>query len=309
MNSSKFTISMKDSTKIFIYRWSPEEKVNVKGVVQIAHGMAEHGARYESFAEVLVDEGFAVYASDHRGHGKTAGSKEEIGYFADTKGWNKVVDDMQELTTTIKKENPDLPVFIFGHSMGSFLLRNYIYLYGDLIHGAILSGTGGDPGVLGNLAILISKLEIIRIGKKGRTKLMNKLTFGSFNKHFKPNRTEFDWLSRDEEVVDNYINDPFCGKIFTAGFYKDMMFGLKQINQKSNILKTPKDLPIFLFSGDMDPVGSNGKGVIQVYNAYNSMGMRDVSYKLFHGGRHEMLNETNREEVFQDIISWINKRL
>ena len=309
MNSSKHKISTKDLSEIFVYKWHPEENSGLKAVVQIAHGMAEHAGRYERFAKVLVDEGFAVYANDHRGHGKTAGSPEETGYFADNDGWSKVVEDMKELTNIIKQDYRELPVFIFGHSMGSFLLRSYIYRYGDMIQGAILSGTGGDPGILADLAILISKFEIKRVGKRGRTGLLHKLSFGSFNKQFKPGRTEFDWLSRDEEEVDKYIEDPYCGEIFTAGFYKDLMSGLKKINLATNISRTPKNLPIFLLSGDMDPVGKNGKGVIQVYNDFKNAGIKDIKYKLYKDGRHEMLNEINREDVFRDVITWINQHL
>jgi alpha-beta hydrolase superfamily lysophospholipase len=306
MKSETFTFKTDDGVQIFTYRWTPQEAA-VRGVVQIAHGMAEHAARYERFAEALTRAGYAVYANDHRGHGKTAGSLEEVGYFADEDGWEKVVLDLHTLNGILKKEMPGKPVFLFGHSMGSFLARHYAMLYGREISGLILSGTGGDPGLLGKIGRLIAKMDARLHGRKAKSDIMNKLSFGAFNNAFKPNRTEYDWLSRDSAEVDKYIRDPWCGAVFSAGFFCDMLGGLNYINKKENIAKIPKNLPIYLFSGAKDPVGGNTKGVRQVYQALKSAGIQDVTLKFYAEGRHEMLNEINREEVFADVVAWLEK--
>jgi alpha-beta hydrolase superfamily lysophospholipase len=170
----------------------------------------------------------------------------------------------------------------------------------------ILSGTGSDPGFLSTVGIWIAKREIKKKGKRARSELLNKLSFGSYNKAFKPNRTEFDWLSRDEKEVDKYIEDPYCGEVATAGFFYDMISGVKQLDKPERISQIPKDLPIFLFSGDQDPVGNNTKGVRTAYQNLKKAGIKDISYKLYKDGRHEMLNEINKEEVYRDVIQWLN---
>lgn len=309
MEVKEFTFKTQDGITIYCRKWLPKENRTIKGAIQISHGMAEHIKRYDEFAKYLVSEGFIVYGNDHRGHGKTAGSLDNVGYFADEDGWNKVVDDMHTLTRIIKDENENLPIFIIGHSMGSFLTRTYIENYGDEVNGVILSGTGGDPGFIGNIGILIAKSEIKKVGKKGKSKKLNNLSFGNYNSKFKPTRTEFDWLSRDTSVVDKYIEDPYCGSIFSAGFYYDMLTGLKELNKRENIDKIPKNLPVVFLSGDKDPVGDDTKGVLKAYKGYKDAGIVDVSYKFYIGARHEILNEINSEEVYSDIISWINSKI
>jgi len=266
-------------------------------------------ARYERFADNLNKAGYAVYANDHRGHGQTAGSLDNVGYFADEKGWEKVVGDMHTLTRIIKKENLNKPFFLFGHSMGSFLSRHYSMLYDKELSGLILSGTGGDPGVIGKIGLFIAKMDAKIRGKKAKSEIMNKLSFGAFNNAFKPNRTEYDWLSRDDAEVDKYINDPWCGAVFTAGFFCDMLDGIGYINKKENIAKISKNLPIYIFSGAKDPVGAKTKGVTQIYNSLKKAGISDVTLKFYEDGRHEMLNEINREEVFHDIIEWLDRHV
>ena len=307
MKSDTFTFKTSDGIQIFTYRWMPDDASAVKGVVQIAHGMAEHAARYERFADALTKAGYAVYANDHRGHGKTAGSQDNLGYFADENGWEKVVKDMHTLTGIIKKENPNKPFFLFGHSMGSFLSRHYSMLYASELTGLILSGTGGDPGAIGKIGLFVAKMDAMFHGRKAKSEIMTKLSFGAFNNTFKPNRTDFDWLSRDNAEVDKYINDPLCGTVFTAGFFCDMLGGLNFINNKDNIGKIPKNLPIYLFSGAKDPVGGNTKGVNQVYNSLKNAGIGDLTLKFYENGRHESLNEINRDEVFRDVIAWLDK--
>ena len=303
-----FMFMDKGDLKIFVYKWVPDENIQVKGVVQIAHGMAETAARYEGFARALTNEGFIVYANDHRGHGKTAGQIEKLGDLG-ADGFNSMVVNMQQLFQIIKVENTDLPIFLFGHSMGSFLVQRYICLYGSELKGAIISGSCGAQGITIDIARLIAKREISKIGRNGKSNKLNKLSFGSYNKSFKPNRTVFDWLSRDNSEVDKYIDDPFCGTVFTAGFFYDFLGGLKSIADQKEIENVPKDLPIYIFSGDKDPVGKNGKGVLKLVKAYKEHGMVNLTYKLYKDGRHEMLNEINKEEVISDVIKWINAHL
>jgi alpha-beta hydrolase superfamily lysophospholipase len=303
MTPESFKLTVSDNTDVHVYRWIPDNPV---AVVQIAHGMAEHAARYADFAQALVDAGYAVYANDHRGHGKTAGSLDNVGFFGDSNGWDRVVQDMRDLHRRIRSEHVDCPFFLFGHSMGSFLVRNYIF--GDTrdVCGAILSGTGQNPKLLVSAGKLVAKWEARRKGPKAKSRLMNNMSFGSFNKPFRPNRTDFDWLSRDDDEVDKYIADPFCGDVFTAGFFVDMMTGLQTIAEPENIRNIRRDLPIFLFSGENDPVGNNGKAIRQVYEIYRNAGIRDVTYRLYENGRHEMLNEINRQEVYADVIAWMD---
>ena len=190
--------------------------------------------------------------------------------------------------------------------MGSFLSQRFIQLYGSNIHGLILSGSNGKQGPIINLGIILAYTEMKLKGRKYRSQLLNKLTFDSYNRAFAPNRTNFDWLSRDERQVDLYIEDPYCGGIFTSSFFYDFLRGLKLITKKRNLKTIPKDLPIFIFSGSMDPVGFFGKGIENLVNMYKSIGMTNISYKIYPGGRHEMLNELNKDEVIEDIITWLN---
>ncbi|MBU3130069.1 alpha/beta hydrolase [Clostridium tagluense] len=308
MKVENFKIKDKGDLEIFVYKWLPDENIQVKGVVQIAHGMAETAARYEGFARALTNDGFIVYANDHRGHGKTAGQISKLGDLGED-GFNSMVENMHQLNERIKEENHNLPIFLFGHSMGSFLTQRYICLYGGGLKGTIVSGSCGKQGIIVDIARLIAKREIRKIGRAGKSNKLDKLSFGNYNNSFKPNRTAFDWLSRDNKQVDKYIDDPFCGTVFTAGFFYDFLGGLKRIADPREIENVPKDLPIYIFSGDKDPVGKNGKGVLKLIKTYKEHGMVDLTYKLYKDGRHEMLNEINREEVIADVIKWLNASL
>ncbi len=305
MISESFTFKDKGDLKIFVYKWLPDENIEIKGVVQIAHGMAETAARYERFADILTDDGFIVYANDHRGHGKTAGEIEKIGDLGED-GFNAMVENMHELHEIIKAENMSLPIFLLGHSMGSFLTQRYICLYGDELKGVMLTGTCGRQGIIVDIGRLIVRGEIKRIGRCGKSIVLNKLIFGSNNNSFKSSTTAFDWLSRDKKEVVKFIDDPYCGAIFTAGFFCDFLGGIKSIDSDMKIKNVPKDLPIYIFGGDKDPVGKNGKGVLKLAKTYKKHGIKDLTYKLYKAGRHEMLHETNKEEVIADVICWIN---
>ncbi len=306
---NSYSFKADDGFDIFVYHWNPDNEVKVKGLVQIAHGMAETAARYERFAEVLTRNGYAVYANDHRGHGKTAGSLENVGYLAVKDGLELLVNDMHQLSTMILNEYPTLPLFLFGHSMGSFAAQRYIMLYGDGLKGVILSGSNGSQPLLHKIGFFISKCEVKKRGRKTKSHKMNRLSFGSYNKAFKPNRTEFDWLSRDNEEVDKYISDPYCGNVFTAGFFYDFMKFFKIIDEEKNMELLPTNLPIYLFSGDKDPVGNYGKGVTKLFYAYKKYGIKDITMKLYSGGRHESLNEINRDEVMTNVVKWLDQKV
>ena len=307
MKTYEFYFKGKNKLDIHVYKWEPEDGRKIKGIIQIAHGMAETASRYERFAKFLTGKGYVVYANDHRGHGKTAGEVSNLGYLGDKDGFRYLVEDMYLLTQKIKEEYKELPLFLFSHSMGSFAAQEYIMHYGEELKGAILSGTNGKQGILLDLGLLVAKRQAKKHNRREQSPLLDKLIFGSYNKQFKPNRTPFDWLSRDEKEVDKYIANPFCGTVFTVGFFNDFLSELKYIEAKENINKVPKDLPIYIFAGDKDPVGRNGKGILTLYNTYKQAGIKNVSYKLYPGGRHEMLNEINRDEVMRDTLAWIEK--
>jgi len=277
-------------------------------VVQLSHGMAEHSARYARLAEALTAAGYAVYGHDHRGHGATA-SKADHGYFADRDGWATVVADLRAVTRFAQDEHPGLPVFLLGHSMGSFLARSYVIEDSRELAGLILSGTAGGPGPLGAAGAGLAAAEARFRGRRHVSALLDKLTFGQYNTAFKPNRTEFDWLSRDPAEVDLYVADELCGNTFTSGFFGDLIRGLRSINDKRQVARVRRDLPILLIAGDQDPVGAGGKGPRAVREQYAVAGVVDVTCTLYPGARHEVLNETNRDEVTADVIRWLDAHL
>lgn len=304
MNS--FTLETSDRMNIHVYNWDITDKP--RAIIQIAHGMAEHAGRYNDFARFLNKHQFIVYANDHRGHGKTISLPDEQGFLAAENGFKRVVDDMKLLNDHIHEEHPNLPVILLGHSMGSFLSRRYVQLYGESVDGLILSGTGYDQGIIGKAGIALAKMEIRRIGMRTPSPMLDQLVFGQYNKRFAPARTKFDFLTRDIDQVDLYIDDPLCGFTCTAGFFHDLFRGLSLIHKKREVARTPYALPIFILSGDHDPVGDYGDGVMKVYDLYNRY-CEHVDVKLYRDGRHEMLNELNREMVYDNIYEWIQSIL
>lgn len=305
MKSNEFKLKTADGIEIHVYEWLPDDAGRIKGLVQLAHGMAEHAGRFEDFARFLTLSDFAVYASDMRGHGKTAGSLKNLGFLASKNGWDKLVSDFRQLSLYVKEKNKDKPLYIFGHSGGSFVIRKFMLQSGNTLQGAIISGTGGNPGILGYLGVFMTRVLMLFNEEKSPSPLMDNMTFGAYNKPFRPNRTKFDWLSRDNEQVDKYIADPFCGGISSIRFFNDLINAVLFVNKQKNINNMPENLPVLVFSGDKDPVGNSGKGVIEVYNKFRKAGVKNLTLKLFAGGRHEMLNEINKNEVYQYILDWI----
>ena len=294
-------------TSIHALKCVPDGKP--RAVVQIAHGIAEHIERYRPFMEFLANNGFVVAGNDHLGHGKSIRVPAEQGFFAEKDGWWRVVDDMDKLHDIMSNEYPELPYVLFGHSMGSFLTRTYLIKHPDKYDGVILSGTGHQSPALvlgGNAAAsVMAKLN----GAMGDGAKLDSLAFGTYLNKIENPRTKFDWLSRDTEQVDKYIADPLCGFVGKIGLYRDMMQGIKFITDKKNIAQMNKEKPVYFMSGDGDPVGDYGKGVERAYKAFCDAGLHDVFMRLYPGGRHEMLNETNKEQVYQDILNWLNEKI
>lgn len=302
-----FSFLNKDNISINAYKWVPRGEV--RGAVQISHGMNEHILRYDHFARELVKRGYIIYGHDHRGHGKSSPSIEELGYISHNDGFKDMVEDMKLMTDIIERENPYTDIILFGHSMGSFLSLRYMQIFGEGIQGLILSGTNGKPVAIIDLGIYLSKIAMKFSGRKAKIQLFHDLTFAGYNSRFKPVKTEYDWLSRDDRVVRAYIEDPYCGNLFPVSFFHDLYVGLKTTYNRDNLKRLPKDIPVYILAGSDDPVGNYGKGVINLYEILKGLNIKDVSYKLYQSGRHEMLNELNREEVIQDIIYWIDNKI
>ncbi|OLS15159.1 MAG: lysophospholipase [Promethearchaeota archaeon CR_4] len=307
MKSSTFSFKDHDGIDIFVYKWAPDGEV--KAVLQIAHGMVEHGARYARPAEKFTQAGYVVYLNDHRGHNKTAKDLDKKGQLGPG-GWESMVKDLKQLTDIIKKENPGLPVFLLGHSMGSFLAQEYIQQYGKELKGAILSGTNGFMSkLILALGKMMAKSDVKKLGPNALGVKMDNNFFGKYNKFFEPAKTKFDWLSRDEVEVKKYVDDPWCGFVCPTSFYVEFLTGLSTIWKKTNEARIPKDLPIYMYSGMLDPVGSNTKGVTKLFNRYKKLGIKDVTKKFYEGARHEMFNEINRDEVYKDVVQWLNAHI
>lgn len=294
-----------DGLRISYHSWLPEEKP--VAVLQIAHGMAEYAERYDDFAQFMNKNKIAVYANDHRGHGKTAPSKQDLGYFAKKDGWMKVVDDMRIFTELIRKEQKDVPLFLLGHSMGSFLARTYITMYDD-INGVILSGTAANPQIIIKAGKIMGTIGSIFTNTKKPSKFFDNMSFGSFNKPFE-NEGPMAWLSRNKKNVRKYNDDPYCGFVCSLQFFRDLFCGLDYISHKKNNEHIRSTLPLNIIAGSQDPVGKKGEGPRKVANNYRSWLIEDVELSLYNGSRHEILNEINKEEVYDDIFEWISSRI
>jgi alpha-beta hydrolase superfamily lysophospholipase len=308
MTFSITRLTRDDGTSLALYTW-PAPSGPVKAVVQIAHGMSEHAARYDRSATALIRAGYAVYASDHRGHGKTAERPEDYGYFADHHGFQRVVDDLYLVNRHIAAQMPSVPRVLFGHSFGSFVTQNYLFTRGDTINAAVLSGTSSGVAKSAKLQLLGAYFERWRIGSRNRSDVIQRFTFGEYNARFTPARTEFDWLSRDPAEVDKYIADPLCGFAISTQAWVDVIGGLIHIEDAKLQARVPKSLPIYIFGGEEDPVGHAGRGPRILAAGYERAGVSDVTLKLYPDGRHEMVNEINRDQVVTDLIAWLDAHL
>lgn len=300
-----FWYDSKGAGKIHGCRWSPEGEP--KAVVQILHGIAEFVERYDDFANFLTQHGFLVVAEDHMGHGQSINGGGIQGYFHG--GWFTAVGDSLQLMADIKAEYPHLPYILFGHSMGSFMARTILCKYPQCgLSAAVICGTGWQPAFA--LPALIKVMDgICKKNEAKPSESLQKLIFGSYNHKVEHPRTEYDWLTRDAKIVDEYIAHPLCGFTASAGLLRDMIKGIHFIEQKENLKNMNKQLPVFFIAGGDDPVGSYGKGVYTAAEEFKKAGMEDVSIRIYPMGRHEILNEINRKDVYQDVLRWIEKHL
>ncbi len=307
METTRSVLRTRDGAEVVVHRHLPDGAV--RGVVHVVHGMAEHARRYDHLAEALTDAGLAVYAEDHRGHGETATSEEDLGYFADRGGWALVLDDLHRVTLRARAEQPDVPVVLLGQSMGSFLAQQYLFTFPGEVDAYVLAGSNGPVGLLGEAGAVVARAERARLGPLGRSDLLDRLVFGAYNTPFEPARTRFDWLSRDEDQVDAYIADPWCGFVPTTQFYLDLFSGLRVIGQTARVRSGARpDTPVYLFAGSEDPLGG-AAGIAALLEHYRAAGLTAVDHRIYPGGRHEMLNETNRDEVIADVLTWIEAQL
>ena len=293
--------------ELYYKKWYDENIREYRGVIQLVHGMEEFISRYDDFANYLAKKGFIVVGHDHLGHGKSVKDDSQLGDFDCEDGWFRLTEDIHILQNITRKEYPNIPYFLFGHSMGSLLVRTYATIYDDNLTGIILSGTSGQKSML-HLGIILTKIIKTFKGPKYKSDLLEKMVTGSFNNKFKPIRTEADWTSRDEKKIDEYIKVMNPNRKFTIESYLQLLKGSIYLNDVSKIKNTP-NIPILIFSGDKDPVGEMGKGVNRVYSTLKQVGIKDVTLKLFKDGRHEMLNEINRDEVYKFILDWIESKI
>lgn len=306
---SEITFSSSDGVHTcYASLWLPEQG-EPRAMIQIVHGVAEYVGRYDHFARFLTDHGYAVCGEDHLGHGRTGAQDGKFGYFGKRGGWDLVTADVRRLRQLMGEQHPNIPYILLGHSMGSFLTRTYLCRYPGTVDGAILSGTGQESALLVGCGKLLASLIGRFKGMDYSSTLVNDLSLGAYNKQFRPNRTTADWICRDEAVVDRYLADPFCTFIPTVGMYRDMLGGLQYIASPRALSQMDPDTPVYLFSGDQDPVGANGAGVKKVYGYFKEHGTKDLSLKFYAGGRHEMLNEINREEVYADVLAWLREHV
>ena len=295
------------TTKIHAVKYIPPKEI--KAILQIAHGMVEYIERYEDFALYLASNGILVTGHDHLGHGKSVNNKEDLGYFSKEDGNRVLLYDMYQLTQLTKESYPDIPYFLLGHSMGSFYARQYLCKFGSELTGAIIMGTGNQPKALLQAGCALIHTIALLKGWRYRSSLVDNMAFGSYNTSFEPARTTKDWLSKDTHQVDLYVADELCGFTFTLNAYLNMFRGMVKLHDKKLLSKMPKELPVFFVAGKDDPVGNFGKGVLEVANLFQKLGMNNLKTKLYSGDRHEILNETDRNMVYEDILSWISSLL
>lgn len=307
-NMTDFTfLSTDGKTTLHGKAWLPTDG-KVIAVLQIAHGVAEYIARYDGFARFLNEQGIAVFGHDHLGHGLSLPEDGVPVYFGQGNTWNTVVDDMYRLHLRIKEQFPDTPLFLMGHSMGSFLARTYLIRYSGTVRGAIIMGTGWQNEATITAGLLIAKAIARARGEAATSDFVTNLAFGAYNKPFAPTRTGYDWLSADTDNVDSYIADPLCGNDTTVGLFREMLLGFRFNQKRDHLMKMDKKCPLLLISGKDDPVGGMSKGVRQTYEAFRDAGMEDVTLRFYDGLRHEILNEAaQKDAVYADIYDWFKR--
>ena len=308
MRKEAFSFDSRDGeTKLHAIRYLPDEGVPIRGVVQIVHGMSEYFERYEPFSRYLTEHGFVVTGDDHMGHGESVAEGMTFGYFCRQDPATVLVRDEHRLKKITQELFPGVPYLLIGHSMGSFIVRNYLCRYGTGISAAVLLGTGMPSRMELFLSTTIAKAQQLIFGPKHVAKLLDRLIFGGYNKRIKNPRTSYDWLTGEEDLVDAYLRNPLCGFVFTLNGFLAMFQLISRIYQPDNLARIPKELPVLFASGDADPVGDYGKGVRAACESLEKAGMKHLTLKLDPGARQEVLNETNREEVYADLLDWMER--
>ena len=310
MVTCNFTFLSNDGkTAVHAVKWTPDSG-EYKAILQISHGMVEFIERYIPFAEFLTTKGYMVVGHDHIGHGQSVATQEDWGYFCENNPSDIVVADMHKLRTLIQEEHPGIPYFMLGHSMGSILLRQYIQIYGNELDGAILMGVVQEqPQVVLSAGKNLCRVMSVFRGWHYRSNLVDNMVVGSFNKKFQPNKTRADWVTSDQERLEAYCADPLCSFKFTVNAYYHMLAGMKKMQKPESVFMIPKSLPILLAAGTEDPCGGMGKGVRKIYDKYKKAGIKDVSLQLYAGDRHELLNETDRTQVYLDLYDWMESKI
>ena len=294
-------------TMLKVVLWKPDKQI--RAILQLSHGMAEHIERYSEFAKFLADKGILVVGSDHLGHGESLSASYKKGYFNENDPSEMLVEDLYKITKGMRKLYPGVPYFIFGHSMGSFIVRNYITEHGEDLSGAIICGTADVPNFKAKSALLLIKIMSRFKGSRYRSRYINDMAVGDYNKHFEGSEYGNSWLTKDQKIVEEYKADPKCGFIFTLNGYRALMESIIKNNKTSRRLRTPEDLPLLIISGADCPLGDFGEGIRRVYKKYKQAGIKDITWKLYENDRHEILNETDRDVVFNDILGWINTKI
>lgn len=291
--------------KLHAVRYSPEKGQEVRCVLQIVHGMAEYAERYEEFAGFLTGKGYAVTGEDHLGHGKSVGKEGKYGYFCEEDPASALVENVHTLRKRTESLYQGVPYVIMGHSMGSFITRNYLFRHGEGLAGAVIMGTGMESLATVKLAQTVARVQRLVQGSRKESRLIDRMAFGGYNKIVGGPRGGWDWLSRDRDSVARYMADPLCGFVFTVNGFETLFELIARLYDRKSLERIPKTLPVFMVSGDADPVGACGKGVRKAYDSLVKAGLEHVELKIYEGGRHELLNEINRKEVMEDISSWI----
>lgn len=290
----------------YVHRWLPEGEI--RAVVQVVHGMAEHGGRYARLAERLTAAGYAVYAQDLPGHGRSVRSAKQLGHVADHNGWRISLDAINSVREAIRSSLHDPAIYMLGHSMGSFLLQQDIVEHGHKVVGAIFSATSGDLGALRGVGLNLLRVEALWSGLRHRSALAERLSFTEFNRQFKPYRTGFDWLSRDEAEVDRYIRDELCGFRCSCALWMDLLRACGSLTDAQRLAQIPQHLPILIINGDHDAATRGALGPQALERHYRAANLDDVSLRIYEGARHELLNETCRDEVTRDLLQWLEQR-
>lgn len=310
MRSEEFVMKATcDEHKIYTYKWFPDSQVKLKGIIQLVHGSCEHVRRYEAFARFLTSRGYGVYAHDQRGHGYSVVSQDDLGYFGENRGWDKLVEDCYQVNQFIHENHENKKVVMLGHSMGSFVARHYAIEHSHTIDGLILIGTAHHSKEILDLGIRIAQSSITKGNGKKVHKLLDKMSYGAFPLKFRKEKDPLSWITTDKQIRDIARNDELFGFKFTATAFRDMFLGIKFITQVDNMKKMRSELPILLLSGEDDPVGNFGKMVRKTQILLQEAGMKKVDMKLYPGMRHEILNEVKRAEVYQNILAWLEKNI